>query len=114
VEADGSIHSEVIHIDRFGNLVTGVRLDLHDHWLLNLADGGEEVRVGPGARVEALGRQIGSVASSYSQTAPGSLVALVGSSGYLEISVRDGSAAEQLAGYVGASVRILRGDSVRS
>jgi hypothetical protein len=67
--------------DRFGNLATNVPA--------RLALGAAEVRVG--------GRSVGRVRETYSAAAPGELLALIGSGGFLEIAVRDGSAAARLA-----------------
>jgi hypothetical protein len=43
---------------------------------------------------------------TYGDVAPGVLLALVGSSGYLEIAVREGSAAERLGVDIGATVEV--------
>ena len=106
-EADGAVHSEVIYIDRFGNLVTAIRLHLEDHRIVNLPDRNEEVRLSQKTRVEILGQHIDSIRHNYADVAPGELVALVGSSGHLELAVRDGSAATILKGYIGARVRVI-------
>jgi S-adenosylmethionine hydrolase len=70
----------VVHTDRFGNLVTDVRIS-------NLAD---EVGV-----VTVAGREI-PIRSTYGEVEAGDLVAYFGSSNRLEIAVRNGSAAEAL------------------
>lgn len=62
----------VLHIDRFGNVVT----DLTDF---------AEVRVG--------GHVIGKTAQHYAEVPPGELFLIRGSSGFIEISVNQGSAA---------------------
>lgn len=81
--ADGTLRGEVVHIDRFGNLITNIP----GEWL-----GGstEEARVTVGREL------IGPVRRTYGDVAAGALVALVGSIGLLEVSVRDGSAARRL------------------
>lgn len=89
VQVGGELHGEVIHVDRFGNLIT------------NLAGGAA------GATVEIGGAQVPRGAT-YSAVERGRLVAYGGSAGYLEIGVRDGSAAELLSAGRGARVR-LRG-----
>ncbi len=81
---DGAILGEVIAIDRFGNAIT------------NLIG----VRAGV---VAAAGRPI-AVRATYADVAAGQPVALVGSSGLLEVAVRDGSAASQLGLERGAVV----------
>jgi S-adenosylmethionine hydrolase len=80
---------EVIHVDRFGNLITNLE--------------GHELPEHPSVQVEG-GPPVG-LCRTYADVAPGSLLALIGSSGFLEISVRDGSAAECLA--VGPGARVV-------
>ncbi len=75
------IHGECLMADAFGNVLTSIR----DRDL-----GGE---VG---EVTAAGRPARFVAT-YGQGRPGELLALVGSSGRLELSVREGNAAQLLA-----------------
>jgi S-adenosylmethionine hydrolase len=79
----------VLHVDRFGNLVTNL-----DAALLGNRDWD----------VEIAGRQIAGLSPSYA--AMPSLGAILGSAGYLEIAVPRGSAAEQLGVGVGAPVTI--------
>lgn len=86
---DGSVHGEVIAIDRFGNLIT------------NLVTR----RAGT---LEAGGQAI-AIRSTYSDVGPGEMVALVGSSGLVEIAVRDGSATNALGLGRGQKV-VLRTD----
>ncbi|HEX7123563.1 MAG TPA: SAM-dependent chlorinase/fluorinase [Gemmatimonadaceae bacterium] len=75
-EGDGVLRGEVISVDRFGNLVTNFIA----------------VRAGV---VEIAGKAI-PLRRTYGDVQPGELVAMVGSSGLLEIAVRDGSAAQTL------------------
>jgi S-adenosylmethionine hydrolase len=83
--ADGTISGEVIAIDRFGNLITNL--------------------VAPrGGTVAIAGRVIGPLGRTYADVLSGELVAVVGSSGLVEIAVRDGSAARELGVGRGASV----------
>jgi S-adenosylmethionine hydrolase len=90
-EPDGWLRGEVIVVDRFGNAVTNL-LGVH----------GGDVRVGD--RSVPFGR-------TYADVGPGEPVALVGSSGLLEIAIRDGNAARALHLERGAVVRV-RGDGV--
>nr|PZN90793.1 MAG: hypothetical protein DIU52_06120 [bacterium] len=87
------IAGEVIHVDRFGNLITNVP----GEWLA------------PGARIRVAGGSAAPLVRTYADVAPGALAALVGSAGMLEVSVRDGSAAERLGVGRGASVRVEPG-----
>jgi S-adenosylmethionine hydrolase len=80
----GTVVGEVLHVDHFGNLVSN--LDIED--LPPLEWSALKVSVG--------GRTLKGIKASYSQVAPGELVAVVGSSGLLEIAVREGSAAREL------------------
>jgi len=82
--ADGSTVGVVIAIDRFGNIVTN---------LITRRAG----------TIEIAGRVI-AMMRTYADVPPGALVALTGSSGLVEIAVRDGSAADQL--------QVARGEQV--
>jgi len=86
VPGDGGLRGEVIHVDRFGNLVTNIRAkDLPFRpWVVRIGDA--EI-VGP--------------SGYYWSVRPGELLGLLGSGGLLEISVRDGSAAKRLGAGVG-------------
>jgi S-adenosylmethionine hydrolase len=79
VAADGAIIGRVLYADRFGNLVTDVPGEL----LGGIADW--DIEIG--------GRRIRGISSSYSAAEEGELLALVDSSGRLEIAQRNGSAA---------------------
>ncbi len=75
-----SVRGSVTHIDRFGNIVTDI----------------PGRSLGPSALIEIGGEVISGVRSTYASVEPGQVVALIGSTGMLEISVRDGNAAERL------------------
>lgn len=95
--ADGSLRGEIIYIDQFGNLITNVRgATLEREFREPAAD--LEVRVKR--------RQICGLVSAYADRQPGELLALVGSSGYLEIAVNQGSAAALLGCEKGDSVTL--------
>ena len=74
--ADGTLHGVVVTIDRFGNAVTNF--------------------LGVRAGVVTVGAHDVSVRRIYADVPSGEPVAVVGSSGLLEIAVRDGSAARML------------------
>lgn len=74
--ADGALQGEVILVDRFGNAVTN---------LIGFRGGTLDAN---GARVV--------IRHTYSEAAPGDAVAVAGSTGFLEIAVRDGHAARIL------------------
>lgn len=85
-----AVVGEVLYVDRFGTLISNIPGDA--------VEPGVRIRVGGGTDVGALRRTFGDVER-------GTLVALVGSGGTVEIAVRDGSAARLLGVGVGAEVR---------
>ena len=89
-QSGGSWLGQVFHVDRFGNLITNLQPPV--------VDGQSSIRVGA-ARLAGLHRTFGDVA-------PGELVAYVGSSGYLEIAIREGNAAGLLGVGVGDAVQV--------
>ena len=84
------IAGHVLHVDRFGNLVTDIRGS-------SLPPGPVAVFVG-NARIDGISRY-------YEETER--LGALIGSSGYVEISLREGNAAQYLGVYAGDEVRVM-------
>lgn len=84
------IRGQVVAVDRFGNLITNVPGD----W------------VEAGAHVTLAGRDVGPLRRTYADAPPGGVLALVGSTGVVEISVRGGSAAQELAAGRGTIVTI--------
>lgn len=88
-QADGSLRGRVIHIDVFGNLVTDIRCqDLPPGELL----------------IEVAGRRLAGISLTYQEG--DELVAVVGSSGYLEIAVPGGNAAAVLGAGLGVHVLV--------
>lgn len=88
---------EVVHADRFGNLVTSVRAaDLE-------ALGPAESLV-----VELEGKEIGGIVGCFADLPPGGTGALVGSSDRLEISVREGSAGAKTGTRRGSRVSVRK------
>jgi S-adenosyl-L-methionine hydrolase (adenosine-forming) len=74
--ADGALLGEVIAVDRFGNAITNL--------------------VGwRGGTIEIDGLRMG-VRRTYSDVEEGAPIALVGSTGFIEVAIRDGSAASRL------------------
>jgi S-adenosylmethionine hydrolase len=88
----GIVLGRVIHIDHFGNATTNIRQDA--------------MRAHPTASVKVHRRVIGKLKRTYWDVAPGKPLALIGSSGLLEIAVRDGSARDDLKIQVGDEVAI--------
>jgi S-adenosylmethionine hydrolase len=92
-----SITGEVLHIDRFGNLVSNIgREDLEP-----LASGGPITAL----LVQIAGRTIPIVAY-YARVAPGAPGAVIGSAEYLEIFVHQGDASRLLRAGRGAEVLV--------
>ena len=89
--ANGRIDGAVVHVDRFGNLVTNIGAAL-------LPSSGAFV-------VEVGGQRTTGLADSYQSG--GALLAIVGSQGTLEIAARNGSAAAELGVGVGGSVVVV-------
>jgi len=88
-DPDGSLIGKVLHIDHFGTLITNIRSsDLP----------------GKNVVVEVAGYCTQGITDYYAQRE--GVMAIMGSSGYVEISVRDGSACDFLGAAVGDEVRV--------
>ncbi len=89
-----SVKGEIVYIDRFGNLITNI--------------GGEclEPFRNTATRVFGKGRKLCSVADFYQAVPAGKPVAVLGSTGFLEIAVNGGSAARMLQLEVGDPVQV--------
>lgn len=86
------IEGRVVHVDRFGNLVTNIQSDM-------LPSGTQPVIAAGAVDIRGLSR-------TYSDGAPGDVLALVGSRGTLEVAVNGGSAAQTLGIGKGASIAV--------
>ncbi len=95
--ADGSLRGEIIYIDQFGNLITNIREGMVRR---TFGSGSDELE----ARVKR--RSVRGLSAAYSDRQEGELVALIGSSGYLEVAVNKGSAAVALGCEKGDSVAL--------
>lgn len=110
--APGTIRGEVVHIDHFGNVVTSIgRLERSARQTLTLrpAFGGDVTPLtvdAVSAQVSAGGVQVRGIHATYSEVEPGTLLALVGSSGLLELGVNQGSAAARLGVRIGDTVDV--------
>ncbi len=89
---EGGLSGVVIYVDRFGNLVSNI-------------PGG---RLPPRAQVSLGDRRPLPLRRSYAEVAAGQPLALVGSHGYLEIAVREGSASQALQAGKGSPVTVSR------
>jgi S-adenosylmethionine hydrolase len=90
----GAVAGAVLHVDRFGNLVTSIRAETLEE-------------VGRGIRIRLAGRPLPLV-GTYGDLEEGQAGALVGSSGRLEIAVREGSAAARFKARRGTPVVVSR------
>ena len=88
--ADGN--GSVLHVDRFGNIVTSFRPD----------------DLGDGTGLAVGGTVVSLRADSYADAPQGELFLILGSSGYVEISMNQGSASASLQARAGASVTRTR------
>ena len=79
------IIGSVIWIDRFGNLITNLTSDMLESCGM---DNGFVIRAGMA--------ELSKLNSAYAESEEGACLAIIGSSGYLEISVNQGSAAKVL------------------
>jgi S-adenosylmethionine hydrolase len=92
-----AIIGEVIHVDRFGNLITNI-----DHKLF------DKFSQSAGIEVLAGSHRINRVVATYADAAGGEPCALFGSTDHLEIAVNAASAAERLSLTRGAKVTIRK------
>lgn len=88
------IIGKVVHVDRFGNLITNIANRL--------------VGDPAGWEVTLNGRSLGRIHSTFSDVEPGEWVAYHGSSDTLEIAIRDGSAAEVMQATMEAEVTLCK------
>lgn len=95
-ETGNGVKGAVLRIDHFGNLITNITPK--EVPVLAAADGKFTIRVGTG--------QITKVVPTFAEGATGEAIGIIGSSGYLEISVNKGNAARTLGVARGAEVTV--------
>lgn len=95
---DGKIIGEVLHIDGFGNIVTNIQKNLLEEAKI-LEDASLKVLVDKHSRIMRFCRAYGEVSASVP-------LMIIGSSGFLEFSVNQGSAKELFKARVGDAVEI--------
>ncbi len=95
--ADGSLRGEIIYIDQFGNLITNIRAGTIRR---SFSVPREELEV------SVKRRTMMGLADTYADRPVGELMALVGSSGYLEVAVNRGSATQVLGCEKGDTVTL--------
>lgn len=89
------LEGNVVHIDHFGNIVTSITK-------LHLNEAGW-----PAFFVETRTRTVAGPSRTYGDGEEGEALALIGSSGHLELAVAQGSAAEALGLVVGSAVVVV-------
>ena len=92
---EAEVTGQIVACDHFGNLISNIPFEKLESWLQ-----------GRSANFRVQGQEISHLATTYSEVLPGTLLALGGSHGYLEIACRQGSAARVLGAGVGARVEI--------
>jgi len=90
LDAEDNLVGQVLHVDRFGNLITNIKSnDLP----------------GKDVMIEVAGHCIQGISNYYAQNK--GVMAIVGSSGYLEVSLGDGSACDFLGMVVGDEIKVI-------
>jgi len=89
--SDGSLVGHILHIDSFGNLITNIK-------------GDDLPQTRQAITIEVGNQSISGLSHTYAEGE--GLLALIGSSGYLEVSLKGGSARALLDAEVGNEVRI--------
>lgn len=93
-----TIVGQVIHIDRFGNIITNLPERLLEPLLAD---------TGASAVIEIAGYSIKGLCNSYADVRRGQALALIGSERLLEVAVRNASAAQRMKVSPGDQVRIV-------
>jgi S-adenosylmethionine hydrolase len=93
-EMAGTVAGAVVHVDRFGNLVTSIH-------------GDAVTALGADVSIRVAGRPVPLV-TTYADLPPGRVGALIGSRNRLEVAVREGSAAAALRARRGTPVLVTR------
>ena len=91
---DGGLTGHILHIDSFGNLITNIKSS-------DLPQTKQVINIEVGNQV------ISGLSPTYAEG--GGLLALIGSSGYLEVSLKGGSASSLVNAEVGDKIRIRVG-----
>jgi len=91
---NGSLVGHILHIDNFGNLITNIKSND-----LPQTKGAISIEVG--------NQLISGLSRTYAEGS--GLLALIGSSGYLEVSLKEGNACAYLNAKVGDKVKVSRG-----
>jgi len=93
---NNTVKGVVLKVDNFGNVITNVTAD----------DVPKLVAQGASFKISVGNKEVSKFALNYSQGAQGEVFAIIGSSGFLEISVNRGNAARALGVQRGAEVSV--------
>lgn len=96
--ADGW-EGQIVHIDHFGNLATNIMVD----------DLGEALNSQHNLRVAIGDLEIKGLVNTFGERSPGDLIALLGSTGNLIISVVNGSAVAKTGAVIGNLIKVFEG-----
>jgi S-adenosyl-L-methionine hydrolase (adenosine-forming) len=88
---DNLIQGQILAVDRFGNLITNLKCTDVPH----------------AYKILAGQREIASIHETYQEGSPGEVFVVPGSTGYLEIAVKDGSAASAIKIKAGSSIGVI-------
>ncbi len=109
------VEGEIVHIDRFGNLITSIgRMRLQgseahlDPWLPNAHRRSFDVE---GVRVRLPEGSELALHGTFADVPEGDLVAYIGSEGLLEVAVNRGRADERLKANLGDRVKMIHGEA---
>ncbi len=109
IEGD-TITGEVLHIDHFGNIVTSIgTLEWlsKDHLELTPRFGDQKTPMKiDDAEVLLNERTFEGIVGIYAETTPGEWLAMVGSSGFLELAINQGNCASRLGTLIGDPVKL--------
>jgi hypothetical protein len=106
------IVGEVIHIDHFGNVITSLGTWIWlDEQTLRLEPRFGDIKTmleisARSAEIEINHQRVRGITQSYSSAGRGDLLALIGSSGFLELAVNQGSGAAALRAEIGDRVEL--------
>ncbi len=92
-----TVMGQIVHVDRFGNIIT----NLPERLLAPLLEGAANVTV------EIAGYSIKGLTSAYAAVREGQPLALIGSENLLEIAIRNSNAAHRMKVRIGDSVRLV-------
>jgi len=99
LEAPGRVRIQVVHVDRFGNIIFNFR----ENQFTKMAAGANA----PSFHLEMAGRSVDHLLRTYGEAPSTDPFALFNSSGYLELAVRNASAARTLSARPGDSALLF-------